>query len=389
MKRFFKRLIPLCLLLPAAAGSLSAHEVREAQPVPPAVREDLILSFTGDMMAHIINYAMPDYSMIYRDVEDIMLGDSLTFSNVEFPVNPEIPQASYPVFNIHPEYVEAAVRAGVDVLSIANNHTADQGTAGLKATVGAMQALCVKFKKEGRSIRFSGAKTNPRTEFKPVTIYKNGWKIGYLSVSQFSNVTPRPGYMMLVNFNNKDDSAAFIDMIAEESGNYDLFILAYHGGVEYRTSPLRRKTEFFEKLAEAGVDIIWGHHPHVVQPIERIKTSRGETVVMNSLGNFISGQGRINDPALPEEEWSYTGDSAIVQLEIRDEDGRPGFADLRAIPIANIMTTNREVVITPLEELTHQPVPEPWMNFFLERYILMHDYFNRNIRSYELPSSRD
>ena len=106
---------------------------------------------------------------------------------------------------------------------------------------------------------------------------------------------------------------------------------------------------------------------------------------MNSLGNFISGQGRIIDPDLPEEEWSYTGDSAIVQVAISEKDGRPSIEEVTAIPTANIMTTNREVVITPLKELTHQPVPEPWMDFFLERFILMHDYFNRNIQYSVLP----
>ena len=251
MKRFFSNFTAaaaaaLCLIFIIPGPKLSAREVRDAEPIPPAVKEDLLLSFTGDMMAHIINYAMPDYSMIYRDIEDIMLGDHLTFSNVEFPVNPELPQASYPVFNIHPEYVEAALNAGVDILSIANNHTADQGTGGLLATVGAMQALCEKMKKEhGREVRFSGAKKNPEIDFRPITIYRNGWKIGYLSVSQFSNFTPEPGYMMLVNFNRSAEADAFIAEMEEVTADYDLFILAYHGGVEYRTQPVRRKTEFF------------------------------------------------------------------------------------------------------------------------------------------------
>lgn len=349
-------------------------------------KKTIVLSFTGDMMAHIINYSMPDYSMIYRDIEKIIKNDDLTFCNVEFPVNPGIPQASYPVFNIHPEYVEAAIDAGVDVVSIANNHSGDQGTEGLIKTVDAMMTISSKYLREkGRKIYYSGAKMNPVTPFVPETIYQNGWKIGYLAVSQFSNVVPEDGHMLIVDFRNKRDSAEFVSWMTELTGDYDLFILSYHGGVEYYTEPVKRKSELFYELANAGVDIIWGHHPHVVQPVEVVETGGGTSVIMNSLGNFISGQGRIADPDLPEEEWSYTGDSAIIQTVFSFSGGRPVLDQIEAIPTANIMTTNREVVITPLEDLTHQAVPEPWMSFFLERFILMHDYFTRNIQYFSLP----
>ncbi|HAK44968.1 MAG TPA: hypothetical protein DCO79_03475 [Spirochaeta sp.] len=333
------------------------------------------------MMAHIINYSMEDYSLIYRDIENIMLDDSLTFCNVEFPINPELPQASYPVFNIHPEYVMAAVDAGVDVLALANNHTGDQGTSGLIATVGAVKTMVEQVQKEqDRRLFFSGAKQNPDVDFKPVTIYKNGWKIGYLSVSQFSNTIPDPGHMLLVDFRKTEESEEFVNWLSGFTGEYDLFVLSYHGGSEYYTSPGSRKIEFFKKLTAVGVDIVWGHHPHVIQPVEVVENKGRESLIMYSLGNFISGQGRIADPVLPEEEWSYTGDSAIIQAVISHDGDKPVFDNIKAIPIANIMTTNRDVVITPLKDLTHQAVPEPWMSYFLERYILMHDYFIRNIR---------
>ncbi|MDC7225493.1 MAG: CapA family protein [Spirochaetales bacterium] len=381
MKRFFRLFTATLTALAAFAPVLNAEEVEKCASCAPPVKKELVLSFTGDMMAHIINYSMDDYSLIYRDIEKIMMNDSLTFCNVEFPVNPEIPQASYPVFNIHPEYVMAAIDAGVDVLSLANNHTGDQGTQGLKSTVKAVNSMVNRYRLEhNRRIYFSGAKQNPEIDFKPVTIYQNGWKIGYLSVSQFSNTVPEPGHMLLVDFRDTEESEQFVEWISTIVSEYDLFVLAYHGGREYYTTPVQKKTELFHNLSSAGVDIIWGHHPHVIQPVELYEHKNGNSLIMYSLGNFISGQGRIADPVLPEEEWSYTGDSAIIQADISFDGENPVFEDIRAIPIANIMTTNRDVVITPLEDLTHQAVPEPWMTYFLERYILMHDYFIRNIR---------
>ncbi len=388
MKRFF-RLPPAIFIILFISQGLFGIEVEDIQPPPPAVREELLLSFTGDMMAHIINYSMTDYSMIYRDIEYIMKEDALTFCNVEFPVNPEIPQASYPVFNIHPEYVEAAVDAGVDVLSLANNHTGDQGTDGLISTVKAVRSMRMKYKRAGRKIWFSGARENPYNKFRPVTIYKNGWKIGYLSVSQFSNVKTGDGHMLLVDFRDTEACDRFSEWIGSFTDEYDLFVLSYHGGREYYTKPAQKKIKLFHSLAEAGVDVIWGHHPHVIQPVEVIKSGDRSCVLMYSMGNFISGQGRIADPDLPEEEWSYTGDSAILQTRFSWGGGKPVLEDIDAIPIANLMTTNREVVITPLERLTHQAVPEPWMSFFVERFILMHDYFTRNIQFSGLSSSQE
>ena len=380
MKRFFRKAAAAFLIAAAVPSMLNAADVPGSNSSPPPIRKDLLLSFTGDMMAHIINYSMPDYSVIYRDIERIMLNDSLTFCNIEFPVNPDLPQASYPVFNIHPAYVKAAIDAGVDVMSLANNHTADQGTGGLIATVESALNMQSEYLSAGRRIYFSGAKSNPDTPFRPVTIYRDGWKIGYAAVSQFSNVEPEPGHMLLVDFRDENETEEFAGWVREYSSEYDLFILAYHGGVEYMFEPAEGKTALFKKLADAGADIIWGHHPHVIQPVEIVARPDGrQSVLMYSLGNFISGQGRIADPDLPEEEWSYTGDSAIIQVSLSWKDGGPLIEDVSAIPTANVINTNREVVITPLEELTHQPVPEPWMNFFLQRYILMHDYFNRNI----------
>lgn len=385
MKRF-SRFLTLVTLLLNITGAVFSVPVEDSTPSGKKDKLKITLSFTGDMMAHVINYSMSDYSMIYRDISDIMLSDTLTFCNVEFPVNPSIPQSSYPVFNIHPEYVEAAVDAGVDVLSIANNHSGDQGTSGLIKTVSSMEEMKLKYLDDhNRDIYFSGAKNNPETEFLPETIYRDGWKIGYIAVSQFSNVQPDKGHMLLVDFRNSSESDNFTNWVKEISGDYDLFIISYHGGIEYYTDPLEAKKELFYSLAEAGTDIIWGHHPHVVQPVEVIDFGERSSVLMYSLGNFISGQGRIADPDLPEEEWSYTGDSAILQTVFSYKNNQPVLERVEAIPIANIMTTNREVVITPLKDLTHQAVPEPWMSFFLERFILMHDYFIRNIQYSVLP----
>jgi len=103
MRRFLRN--TLC----TAAMILFCHGVFGQDP--PA---ELLLGFVGDIMAHNVNYHMADYSRIYDGVSGILRSDDLTFANLEFPVDPALPQMTYPRFNNHPAYVRAAVEAGIE-----------------------------------------------------------------------------------------------------------------------------------------------------------------------------------------------------------------------------------------------------------------------------------
>lgn len=363
-----------------------------AEPV-----ETLHLSFTGDLMAHSINYEMADYDHIYQGLEGLLLRDDLTFGNVEFPMDPNRPMASFPSFNIHPRYVEAFIRAGLDAFSLANNHTADLGTGSLVASVEAARELAAS---ADRPLYFSGAVTEPHpflvregSEDSPVPLFpitvieKKGWKIGFLAITQKSNVKPREeGLLFVLDYQNQLLRQGFLRELARQTGEYDLFILSYHGGVEYRFVPEQGKRAFFDELLTAGVDIIWSHHPHVMQEMELIKTEGGTKAILNSLGNFLSGQGRIIDEVLPEEEWSYTGDSAIVQLMVgKTEEGEATVRHLHPIAIANYITPNREVLIYPLETLVTMPLPPPWDRFYRDRRRIMEGFFRTSLVIKEIP----
>jgi len=389
MKRFPvapRVFFPSLLLLILSGGFLPA------EPVEP-----LLLSFTGDLMAHSINYEMTDYDHIYQGLEGLLLRDDLTFGNVEFPMDPNRPMASFPSFNIHPRYVEAFIRAGLDVFSLANNHTADLGTESLKASVEAARELAAS---ADRPLYFSGAVTEPHpyrvregSEDPPVPLFpvtlieKKGWKIGFLALTQKSNVPPRQeGLLFVLDYQNRLLRQEFLRELARQTTEYDLFILSYHGGVEYRFVPEPGKRAFFDELLEAGVDIVWSHHPHVMQEMELIKTKEGTKAILNSLGNFLSGQGRIIDEVLPEEEWSYTGDSAIVQLMVgKTEEGKATVRHLHPIAIANYITPNREVLIYPLETLVTMPLPPPWDRFYRDRRRIMEGFFRNSLVIKEAP----
>lgn len=70
----------------------------------------------------------------------------------------------------------------------------------------------------------------------------------------------------------------------------DVVVVSIHWGEEYTLEPNQNQRELAHLLANAGADIIFGHHPHVIQPYEKITTSKGESHVFFSLGNFFSAQ---------------------------------------------------------------------------------------------------
>ncbi len=318
-------------------------------------------------MAHPINYRMEDLSAIYRGVEDVLKYDDLSFGNLEFPVVPEKPEAGFPDFNVHPDYVAAAVYGGFDVFSLANNHIMDQGEDGLYATLATMEQLSSELPYR---IWMSGLKRK-HEPWEVTDIHIKGWNIGFTAVSQYSNRKADKDMLRVVDYRRDDEREDFIRWVSDRAGNYDLFIISYHGGTEYSRKADEKKNAFFMRLLEAGVDIVYGHHPHVLQPVELVETEEGEKLILNSCGNFISGQNRIIDPALPTEEWSYTGDSAVFRIQVENISGRTLMSIRKPLLIGNVITPERDVLVMPLEDIASSPLYGEWADFYESRYEIM------------------
>ena len=132
--------------------------------------------------------------------------------------------------------------------------------------------------------------------------------------------------------------------------------------------------QFFLDALDAGVNIIHGHHPHVLQPVERVWQNGRIGVILHSTGNFISGQGWRVDPTAPEADWSYTGDSAYFRLEIAKTDKGPTITKVITYPIANFRNPAREVLILPLDELAAAPLTMLWKTYYQERLRILEAY---------------
>jgi hypothetical protein len=328
----------------------------------------LLLTFLGDVMAHGVNFRAPDYAAAYRPVRAFLLRDNLTFANLETPVDPSRECSTYPQFNVGPGYLAAAAEAGIDVFSLANNHAFDQGLEGLAATIGSLEATG---RRSFRRIWYAGTRADLRREFAPVEILLEGWRIGFLAATQQPNLPLPEPYVLRVDYWQEDQVEGFLELVREAAPRYDLFVVSYHGGREYAREPEAGRVRFFRLLLAAGADVVWGHHPHVLQDYELVDRPEGRGLALYSTGNFLSGMTWGADPLVPEAERSWTGDSALWAVWVEPASGAGRVAAVEPIPVTNVRDPWGNMVVCTFPGLSRQGLSEPWTGYFRERSRLL------------------
>jgi len=276
----------------------------KTEPIPEPEPIQIRIQFAGDVLLHGgigmgIGDNRFDYKPIMWAIRPYIDGD-LALVNMETPVdvfgnNQNI--ATWPLFNVPFEILEALIYAGFNHLISANNHSFDKGFDGLVATL-------ANFERAG--ISQTGMYTNEADFNTPTIINVQGIQVGIIAytdtVNRHEHRVPddvRPFAVRRFRSRVMDDvpyMAADIARIREAGA--DLVIISLHWGEEYVDAPTNMQRQIAHALVEAGADIIMGHHSHTPQPLEwyeREDGSRG--LIMYSLGNFLSDQIRLGIPA--------------------------------------------------------------------------------------------
>lgn len=358
--------------------------VQSAEPAPDGVhgsrsRPPLVLSFVGDIMHHESNAAMSEFDRLYDSVRTLLQIDDLSFANVEFPVDPAREPSGYPIFNGSVDYLEAAIRAGFDVLSLANNHSFDLGVEGVVATQAVVGDLA-----RMAGVHSSGLRSEPWRPIEVTAIDHRNWRIGFVAVTSFSNLAGSSPYINLVNYFDREVRRDFLASVELWSEEYDLLILSVHAGDEYVSVPVAHKARFLRELSDAGAHIVWSHHPHVLQPWEQ----RSGRVIIHSAGNFVSGQRRYQSPMVPFGRWAPTGDTTIYQLAVSQVAGRVEASVVRTPLFTMLDHPEHGLVLRSYEEVLADGVPMAWRAFHLARYPVMRRFVAREMHDYRLAFAR-
>ena len=258
------------------------------------------LSAVGDLMVHTRLTA--DNSVhLYDDIHDELFNADIVFGNLETPAHPGRASAPFPSFNLSAEatrvYLGVDEGHGFDVVSTANNHVLDQGEEGLRATLDYLDKLNV--------LHVGSSRTREERDEEFPIIEKNGIKTALLAYTFSTNGRPLPqGREYEVNLVqlNTLEGPPDISMIEQHLATArdlgaDFVVVSLHWSMEYEFYPPRRIIELGHRIADAGADVILGHHPHMLNPLESyVPQSREEGVpevlIAYSLGNFIPGQWR-------------------------------------------------------------------------------------------------
>ncbi len=213
-------------------------------------------------------------------VRDIVSEYDIAYYNQETPFAGGLPDG-YPRFSTPSEFGDAMIKAGFNMISTATNHTIDKGEDGI--------LNFYNYLKNKDGIIFNGIADNATDRNNFMIGEKNNITYTMLSYTTSTNGLPVPsGKDYLVNVYDAEQVKSDIEAVRDK---VDVLIVAMHWGVEYASTPNSDQQEIAQYLADLGVDIILGAHPHVLQPITWID----DTLVMYSLGNFISNQYGTDD----------------------------------------------------------------------------------------------
>jgi len=214
----------------------------------------------------------------FRNVQTLFQQNDFIFANFESPVidGQEI-HAGQTTFRVDEKLAPILKEMNFSVVSLANNHMLDFGQKGLLNTL--------KILYENK-IQYVGAGQNYQEAHQYKILEKNGIKFAFLAYND-SDVVPKTD-----EATESRPSTAFMDVgvlkkdVAKAGAAADFIIVSMHSGTEYQEGPNSRQIEFGHAAIEAGADLVIGHHPHIVQKIEKYENG----YIFYSLGNFIFDQ---------------------------------------------------------------------------------------------------
>jgi poly-gamma-glutamate synthesis protein (capsule biosynthesis protein) len=345
-----------------------------------AGRDTILCTFGGDIMAHKPNFNMKNYDSIYTDIAPLLKESDLAFANMESPVDDEKPFESYPTFNMNHAYPDAAVTAGFNVFSLANNHANDQQLEGIMATRSYFTKKIAETIATNRPIYACGLKANKNGPLTYQVISVKGWTVLFVAVTEILN---KPAYSSYIDFIKpaKTERALFKENLKKlrESHPCDLFVLSIHcSDPEYKQAVRKEQREFYYSLLNCGVDIVWANHTHVAKEWEAVGNKESGTLskmVFFALGNTISAQRWEPNFTVPANEREYTGDGYLVQVRFEKTSQGVRIVFINPVLITTYITPSWNFVIKRLNDDFINELKgegrDTWSAYLEERKILM------------------
>jgi len=343
---------------PGGPATQPVTGVREAAPTPeplPPLRSVRIRA-VGDLITHQVQLDSAkqadgsyDFHPQYARIADVLADADYTIANLETTIGRKDNRAysGFPNFNTPESLLDTLKDAGIDFLTLANNHILDRGFEGLQLTVDNVSRW---------GFDYAGANRTPEEKARAVVVDAGGVRLGMLCYTEMTNGMPKkkdksPARQYGVNYMGDADFPE--DVLRLREAGAEVVIALPHWGVEYKREPTERMQNNAQRLIAAGVDVVLGSHPHMVQPVTTLTvvTESGETrrgLVAYSLGNFISNQGK-----------RYTDSGILLDFTLQEREA--GCFDVTDVKVMPTYCWRQSDVIQTLPALDFYDAPPAGM----------------------------
>ncbi len=333
-------------------------------PRPPDPVERFTVVAVGDLMAHLPQVTAAktasgyDFAPGFAPVASRISAADLAIGNLETVMAGSASgYTGYPGFNTPDAYAQAAVGAGFDVLTNANNHILDRGATGLVRTLDVL---------DGFGVLHTGAARSAEEADRAVMADVRGVKVAILAYTYGMNGASAPsGKSWMVNVISETRMVARVRQARAQGA--DLVIVSIHNGTEYQRQPSAGQKKLEQAMIDAGADVVLGSHPHVIQPMETLAASAADgtprtAFVIHSLGNFVSNQRqRYRDTGIILQlgfeknlRTNVTTLLAVSYVPVWVDDTGPEGKGTRVLPIGDVLADAAYAGVTSAERAKAQ-----------------------------------
>jgi len=352
MKKVILPIFAFLIVLGFSACALNKKEQQNHLGTQPShttqladkkLEQHITIGAVGDILIHdrVYNDALLnkqnktyDFKPMLKKVKQKLIQPDILLANLETIVaGTDIGLSGYPAFNSPHEVADALKDAGVDIVTTANNHALDRGVKGQLQSLSYLRKI---------DMPYVGTFTDRKDQTTIRILEKKGIKVAFLSYTYGTNGIPIPEEQpYIVNIIDKKNME---QEIARAKKQADVVVMGIHWGKEYERVPNQEQKDLAQFLADKGVDIIFGGHPHVLQKMEWLTNKQNhKTLVVYSLGNFLSGQ---------DEEYRDIGGLASVTIKKAVQNSKtvisiesPSF-----FPTYNYSNKEKDYELRPLKE---------------------------------------
>ena len=284
----------------------------------------------GDLLYHDIIYISAkkadgtyDFHENFEYVKPWLKQADLVLGDFEGTVNKDHYLAGYPLFNAPGEVMDAIKDAGYQVLDLAHNHILDSQIEGVVSTADAI---------EKAGMTPVGVYTHESRDKAPLVIKEvNGIKVAILAYSYgFNGIEQsisQEDYNRYLSDLDEDKMKAEIERAEKQA---DITVIMPQMGVEYQIEPTDEQKKLYHKMIDWGADIIFGGHPHVVEPAETVEKDGDKKLIIYSMGNFISNQRIETMQDVENAKWTERG--VLMDVTIKKKSGKTTIETAKAHP---------------------------------------------------------